>query len=110
LGIVSSAPRQNLLNPKEATLPFSWFVLNLYLFSYIKNNFLKTSFISFPLQSAWATQNRNHKKIPHRQIYRLILTHLQNQASSQQKNDFEKQLRIKKDMSELKLNVKTWIW
>ncbi|EFX86742.1 hypothetical protein DAPPUDRAFT_97641 [Daphnia pulex] len=34
------------------------------------------------------------------------LTHLQNQAPSQQKNDFEKQLRIKKDMSEHKLNVK----
>ncbi|XP_032786524.2 signal transducer and activator of transcription 5B isoform X1 [Daphnia magna] len=34
------------------------------------------------------------------------LTHLQNQAPSQQKNDFEKQLRIKKEMSEHKLNVK----
>ena len=34
------------------------------------------------------------------------LTHLQNQAPSQQRNDFEKQLRIKKDMSEHKLNVK----
>ena len=34
------------------------------------------------------------------------LTHLQNQAPSQQKNDFEKQLRIKKDMSEHKLNAK----
>lgn len=47
LGKVSSAPRQNFLNPKEATLPFSWFVFYLYLFSYIKNNFLKTSFF-FP--------------------------------------------------------------
>ena len=47
LGKVSSAPRQNFLNPKEATLPFSWFVFYLYLFSYIKNNFFKTSFF-FP--------------------------------------------------------------
>jgi hypothetical protein len=34
------------------------------------------------------------------------LTHLQNQAPLQQKHDCEKQLRIKKDMSEHKLNVK----
>ncbi len=34
------------------------------------------------------------------------LTHLQNQTPSQHKNDFEKQLRIKKEMSEHKLNAK----
>lgn len=34
------------------------------------------------------------------------LTHLQNQAPSPQKNDFEKQLRLKKEMSEQKLNMK----
>lgn len=34
------------------------------------------------------------------------LTHLQTQAPSQQRQEFEKQLRIKKDISEQKLNQK----
>ena len=37
------------------------------------------------------------------------ITHLQNQAPSQQKNEFDKQLRIKKEMSEQRLNIKV-IW
>ena len=34
------------------------------------------------------------------------LTHLQNQPPSQQRTDYEKQFRMKKEMSEHKLNVK----
>lgn len=34
------------------------------------------------------------------------ITHLQNQAPSQQKNEFDKTLRMKKEMSEQRLNLK----
>lgn len=38
------------------------------------------------------------------------LTHLQNQPPSQQKAEFEKQLRVKKEMCEQKLNLKVVDW